>query len=256
MHPENVGAMSFSFPPAEMPTHAMRRALIAAIQIVQSRNQAIADVNQRDWVSVITFDKTSATSPKIEQALTSNYGTVMTACTRLQAVSDTALSTCSEAGLDKAYNHLKFGTKSGDNCWGREHTNKIVVLLTDGQPNLKLDATSNTTINDYATANPSTWWDPVKSKAIDNWAVTGGYTTEKRAALRQTAMMQSDHWYVYAAGVGLDCDTDFMDRLARLGSTANQGHAPTGGGNPNTYEANVTEIFNKIVTNPKLRLVQ
>ena len=79
---------------------------------------------------------------------------------------------------------------------------------------------------------------------------------EKNAALMQTSMMQGNNWYVYSAGVGLECDSDFMDRIARVGLTAKQGHGPTGGGDPATYEANMTKIFTDVITNPKLRLVK
>lgn len=252
MHAETVGGVSFNFPPREMPTHAMRRALIAAIQVVQASNQSIRDVNQRDWVSIITFDKVSSSSPKIEQALTSDYTSVMTACTRLQAVADNALSTCTEAGMSLAYSHIKPQSQGGV---GREHTNKIVVLLTDGQPNLKQTATG--TVSSYISAHTSTWTNPSTGTTINNWVTSGSYSNEKNAALMQTSTMQGNNWFVYAAGVGLDCDSDFIDRVARMGSTANsQGHGPTGGGDPATYEANIKQIFSNIITNPKLRLVK
>jgi Flp pilus assembly protein TadG len=252
MHPESINGITFSFPPREMPTHAMRRALISAIQVIQNRNQSITDVNQRDWVSIITFDKLSSASPKLEQPLTSDYMSAMTACTRLQAVSSNTLSTCTEAGMNLAYNHIKMPSQGGV---GREHTNKIVVLLTDGQPNLK--QSSGTTISNYINNHPSTWTNPITGQTVNNWVASGSYSTEKNAALMQTAMMQRDNWYIYSAGVGLECDSDFMDRLGRMGGTAdNQGHAPSGGGDPTTYEANVTQIFNDIIISPKLRLVQ
>jgi hypothetical protein len=58
-------------------------------------------------------------------------------------------------------------------------------------------------------------------------------------------------------GIGLECDYGFMDRLARMGSTADQdGESPRGSGNPADYEQRLTEIFQHIITNPKLRLVK
>jgi hypothetical protein len=48
-----------------------------------------------------------------------------------------------------------------------------------------------------------------------------------------------------------------MDRMARLGNTANsQGESARGSGNPAEYEQRLTDIFKKIITSPKLRLVQ
>jgi Flp pilus assembly protein TadG len=251
-HYETVGGTSFQFPPREMPTHAMRRALIAAIQLIQSRNLTISDPNQRDWVSIITFDKVSSTSPKIEQSLTSDYSTAMTACTRLQACSDNALCTCTEAGLSTAFSHIKPQSQGGQ---GRNNANKIVVLLTDGQPNL--DQSASGTISSYITAHPSNYTVPSTGVTTNTWVTSGSYATEKNAALMQTSTMQGGNWNVYAAGVGGGCDYDFMDRIARMGNTANtNGQSPRGTADPTVYEAVVTDIFNKIITNPKLRLVQ
>jgi Mg-chelatase subunit ChlD len=252
MHSESVGGTTFSFPPREMPTHAMRRALIAAIQVVQTRNQTVTDVNQRDWVSIVTFDKLNSSSPKVEQALTSNYTSVMTACTRLQAVSSNGYSTCSEAGMALAYNHIKPASEGGV---GREHTNKIVVFMTDGQPNLM--QSSSATVSSYIGSNASVWTDPSSGATSNNWITSGSFATQMNAALMQTSIMQKKNWYVYSAGVGLECDANFMNHIARMGATANnQGEGPTGGGDPTTYEANMAQIFKNIITNPKLRLVQ
>ncbi|MCE5269362.1 MAG: VWA domain-containing protein [Planctomycetaceae bacterium] len=253
MHSETVGDGVFQFPPREMPMHACRRALIAALQIIRDRNAAVDDTNQRDWVSIITFDKINSGSPAILQALTSDYNNVMTSCTKLEACSNSGLCTNTESGLNLARNHIKPISEGGA---GRERTNKIVVLLTDGQPNLK--QSSSTTISAYKSANPSTWTNPATGTTVNNWSATGSYTTEQQAALMQTSMMQGDGWNVYAVGVGLDCSVDFMDRLARMGATANPttGKAPDSAGDSTTAEENLKKIFNAIITNPKLRLVQ
>lgn len=235
-HSEATAGGTFSFPPREQPTHSARRALIAALQVIKERNQTIADVNQRDWVSIITFDKISngAVLP-----LTSNYDNAMAACTQFQAVSDNGYSTATENGLIAAYNHIKPQNQGGQ---GRNMTNKIVVLLTDGMPNLYQSSTG--TIDNYVANNPS-----------DDFYASGSYA--KQAPLMQTAKMQSDHWYVYPVGIGLGTDYDFMDRMARMGLTANDsGQSARGSGNPGDYEARLTEIFRNIITNPKLRLVK
>jgi Flp pilus assembly protein TadG len=248
LHSETVGGVSFSFPPDEMPTHAARSALIAALQVVQTQNQNITDPNQMDWVSVVSFD----TSPKIQQTLTSNYSAAMTACTKLQACSDDELCTNTEAGLNTAYNLIKPQSQGGQ---GREHTNKIVVLLTDGQPNLKLS--SSTTINNYISANPANYTNPSTGQTTSDWYTSGTYKDDQNGALMQTSIMQGNSWYLYAVGVGLGCDYTFMDNMARMGNTANNnGQAPRGSGDPSVYQAVLTQLFNNIVTNPKLRLVQ
>ncbi|MBU4270611.1 MAG: VWA domain-containing protein [Planctomycetes bacterium] len=238
-HTESVEGQSFQFPPREMPTHSCRRALIAAMQVIQSRNANISNVDQRDQVSIITFDKINNTSPKIEQSLTSDFYSAMTACTRLQACSNYGASTGTEAGLNLAKSHIKPQSQGG---LGRERTNKIVVLLTDGRPNLY--ESSSTAINTYKAEYPS-----------DNFYSSGSYP--QNAALMQTSIVQGENWNLYAAGVGGGCDYDFMDRMARMGATANtDGESPRGTADPAAYEAVLKDIFEKIITNPKLRLVQ
>lgn len=239
MHTEHVGGQLFVFPPREMPTHACRRALIAAIQVIQELNANISDENQRDWVSIVTFDKINDYSPALVQSLTSNYHNAMQACTTLQATSNYGASTSTEAGLNLARQHIKSQNAGGA---GRERTNKIVVLLTDGRPNLY--QSSYATINNYKAAYPS-----------DNFYSSGNYP--QNASLMLASIMQRGNWNVYAAGVGGSCDYDFMDRLARMGATANtDGESPRGTADPAAYEAVLKDIFVKIITNPKLRLVQ
>lgn len=248
-HSESTAGGAFSFPPREMPTHSGRRALIAAIKLIKDRNQSVSDTNQRDWVSIITFD----IGTSVARSLTNDYDAVMSTCATLQAVADNAACTNTEAGLTAAYNHIKPESQGGS---GRPHANKIIVLMTDGQPNLKQSTT--TAINDYKTANPSTWTNPATGSTSSNWFTSStSYYQEKNAALMQTSTVQGDHWYLYPVGIGLGCDYDFMDRMARVGVTANNtGQSPRGTGNPAQYEAVLTKIFHDIITNPKLRLVQ
>jgi hypothetical protein len=73
----------------------------------------------------------------------------------------------------------------------------------------------------------------------------------------QTLKMQSDNWFVFPVGVGLGTDYDFMDRMARMGGTGDDdGASPRGSGNPAEYEERLTQIFEDIITNPQVRLVQ
>jgi len=238
-HNETTPGGTFSFPPREQPTHASRRALIAAIQVVKERNLTVPDPNQRDWVSVIRFDKLNNGSPVVEQALTSNYDAAMQACTTLQAVSDIGSSTGTESGLQLAKTHLKTPSNGGS---GRASTNKVVVLLTDGMPNLY--SSSNSAINTYRNANPSSNF-------------YGGSNYAYDSALMQTGQMQTSHWRMYPVGLGLGTDYGFMDRLARMGNTANEdGESARGTGNPAEYEQQLASIFEQIITTPQARLVQ
>jgi Mg-chelatase subunit ChlD len=237
-HTENTAGGAFSFPPREQPTHATRRALIAAIQVIKERNQNISDPNQRDWVSVITFDRKSI-PPVIQQSLTHNYDAAMLACTKLQAVGDIGASTTTEYGLQVAKQHLTPTSQGGQ---GRENVNRIVVLLTDGVPNDYVSST--TTINNFIAANPSSDY----------------YASNKPAyngPLMQTMQMQLQNWRVYAVGTGLGADYGFLDRMGRMGSTADDnGLSPRGTGNPAQYEQRLAEIFQQIIDNPRVRLVQ
>jgi len=237
-HSESTAGGTFSFPPREQPTHASRRAIIAAIEVVNERNSSITNLSQRDWVSIITFDRLSGGSPAIQVPLTGDYEAAMQGCTRLQACSDNGSSTATEVGLIAAANHIKPKSQGGS---GRESTNKIVVLLTDGMPNLY--QTSSSQINSYIKQHPSSNF------------YGGDYPHD--AALMQTSMMQGNRWYLYPVGIGLGCDYGFMDRMARVGATANDnGQGPRGSGNPAEYEQRLTDIFRNIITNPKVRLVQ
>lgn len=231
-HSESTAGGTFSFPPREQPMHASRRSLIAALEVVKDRNQSIADTSQRDWVSIIWFDSNSA----LLLPLTSDYGAAMQAATKLQAGS----STCTESPLVIALAHLKPQAQGGQ---GRNQTNKIVVLLTDGMPNQYVSSAS--TISSYISAHPDS-----------NFYGGSGYSSQN-AALMQTMNMQLGKWFLYPVGVGLGCDYGFMDRMARMGVTADKnGQAPRGSGSPIDYEAKMTAVFQKIITNPKVRLVK
>ena len=237
-HQEATAGGTFSFPPREQPTHAARRAMIAAIKVIKDRNQSVSDMSQRDWVSIISFDSLSNGGPVIQVALTGDYDVAMQACTRLQACNNSAACTATEAGLITAGSHIKPSNQGGS---GRMATNKIVVLLTDGKPNLY--SSSSSQIRSYINQYPSSNF------------YGGQYPQD--AALMQTSMVRGKRWYLYPVGIGLECDYDFMDRMARMGATANDsGQSPRGSGNPADYEARLTQIFRDIITNPKLRLVQ
>jgi hypothetical protein len=69
--------------------------------------------------------------------------------------------------------------------------------------------------------------------------------------------MEGLNWHVYALGIGLAVDTDFMNRMARFGNTADtSGNAPSTSGDPSTYETEMTNLLDQVVDNPEIRLVQ
>ncbi len=238
-HNESTAGGTFSFPPREQPTHASRRAIIAAMQVIKERNAHIPDPNQRDWVSLITFDAPNDGGPKIVRSLTGDYDLAMASCTDLQAVGDAYQSTNSESGMVLARQHLRPTSEGGA---GRGFANKVVVLLTDGAPNLY--DSNGTAINNYMSNNSSANF-------------YGGNSHPKNGALMQAHSMQTSKWQVFAVGIGLGTDYEFMDRMGRMGNTADDnGKSPRGSGNPAEYEQRTAEIFENIISSPRRRLVQ
>ena len=218
--------------------HAARRALIAAIQVVKDRNDIIPDPRQRDWVSIISFNRPTG-SPNIEQPLTGDFDLAMQACTTLQAAGDKGASTATEAGLITAQTHLAPQSQGGQ---GRVSTNKYVVLLTDGVPNAWVS--SGTEISDFIAANPSPDFYANGASWFDG-------------PLMQAAQIRAKNWYLYPVGLGLGANYDLMDRLARIGGTADaSGQSPRGSGDPTDYEQRMIDIFEDIIHTPKVRLVQ
>jgi hypothetical protein len=238
MHTESTVAGPFSFPPREEPMHSVRRSIIAGLYEIEQYNLAIPTAAQRDRVSIVTFDKQNATSPRIVLPLTTDYRAAMQAVAKLQACSDQGQTTATEAGLNLAESHIKPASQGGA---GRERSNKIVVLMTDGVPNLY--ESSRSTIGSYVSANSSS-----------DWKGGGYYWID--AALMASHRMQAQGWQVFPVGVGLGADRDFLDRMSRMGGTADDdGKAPKPAGNPAEYETMLQQIFEKIVNSPQVRLV-
>jgi Flp pilus assembly protein TadG len=241
-HSETVGDKTFNFPPREQPTHATRRSLIAAMQVIRDENEFISDLNARDWVSIITFDHLSGSGPQIIQPLTGDYDLAMEACRTLQAVCDDKSSTATEAGLIKALAHLTTKGQGGPDAASRRNAHRVVILVTDGVPNLY--QSSNADIDDF-----------IGDNASSNFYSGGPYA--KNAPLMQAMNIQMKKWYFYPVGLGLGTDYDFMDRMARMGKTANEdGEAFRSSGNPTEYEAVLTDIFEKIIKTPRPLIVQ
>jgi hypothetical protein len=238
-HAEDTAGGRFSFPPRSQPVHAARRALIAAMQVVREKNSMISDDSQKDWVSVISLDRLNNGGPIIKQQLTANYTEAMEACTRLQATGDKGASTATDSGLIVAQEHIRSANEGGQ---GRMATNKVVVLLTDGAPNLYMSESGD--IQDYINDSDSTDF----YQNGDHW---------HNGPLMQTGKMHDDHWMTFPVGVGLGTDYGFMDRMSRMGGSADEsGQSPRGSGNPAEYEQRLSDIFREIITTPEVRLVQ
>jgi Flp pilus assembly protein TadG len=235
-HPDTpLEGGSFNFPPREMPTHASRLAIIDALQIIKQRNQNITDSSQCDWISIVTFDL--KTNVVVLHDLNNDYDTAMQDCTTLQACNDNVSCTATETGFITAINLL--------NSKGRTGANKVVVLLTDGKPNLY--SSSGSTISNYENAHSNS----------NYYGSSSDYAQD--AAMMQTATMQGNNWSVFPVELGLQGDDDFMNRIysVAMGKTKQTLTSPYDAtGDPTYYEQELIDIFNKIISNPKLRLVQ
>ncbi len=237
---ESTAAGSFTFPPREQPMHAVRRAVIAALKVVEDQNAGLAP-DWSDYVSIISFDAIdSYHAPTLERTLTRDYRAAMTATTKLQAVGDHVASTATENGMVMARNHLKVASAGGS---GRTYTNKVMILLTDGVPNI--NQSSSTTVNNYISAHPSS-----------NYYSTSGSNLPYNAPVMQAALTKVDSVQVFPVGVGLGCDYGFMDRLARENGTAEGGMAPRGSGNPAQYEQTLINMFQEIIKGGRVRLAK
>ena len=234
-HSESTDGGTFSFPPREMPTHAARRSIIAALKVVKDRNEVVTDVNQRDWVSIVTFSLT--TKVAVAHSLSGNYDTAMQACTTLQATGTSSSCTASETGLMTAMNHL--------NSAGRPAATKVVIFLTDGKPNLYSSTT--TAIANYRTAHPNS-----------NFYGGSSYYAQD-AALMQASIMRGSNWMFFPIVIGLQGDAGFMNRVysVGIGKTTETLTSPyTATASPALYESQLRTVFEDIISKCKFKLVQ
>lgn len=238
-HSEVTAGGTFNFPPREQPTHAMRRAVIAALKTIKDLNKNVS-ASQGDWVGIVSFDAIdSYHQPVIRHSLSGNFTAAMQACTTLQAVADVSSSTATENGIILAKQHLQSTSNGGA---ARTFTQKILVLITDGVPNIY--SSSNSTITSYISGHSNADW----------------YSTsdpEYNSVLMQTSMLNTSKGYTFSVGMGLGCDYNFMDRIARMGKTADpNGQSTRGTGNPALYEDELSDIFKKIIQAPGSRIVR
>lgn len=218
---------------------AARQAMVAALELVKEGNRKVHDPNHRDWVSVISYGSLSSGGPVVLQPLTSDYDLALSACASLQATFDKRAGATTDAGLDRARQHLTLRAQGGA---GRDRADKVVVLMTCGTPTSYI--TSPAEIDAQRSENHS-----------PDYYGCGAYWLD--APLVLAAKMRAERWKVYAVGLGPATDYDFMDRLARLGGTADSsGHAPRTSGNPADYEQRLVEILGQIVRTPQVSLVK
>lgn len=234
------------FPPREQPTHAGRLAIMAAIKEVQAQNVGV-DGKMNDHISIVTFDTAAGVAVKYPlQALTMDYEACRQSCRDLQAVADDSYSTATENGLIAAMNHLDPALNTN----ARTYANKIVILLTDGIPNVKQSSAS--ALTSYVSGNSGV-----------EWFTGGNFKDERNATLMQFSIIKQRGWKGFAVGLGLGCDRDLLDRGARTAGTgiANPDNptgpkiSPYADGNPADYQTRLTKIFKDIIASRAVALV-
>jgi len=234
-HTEATPAGYFQFPPREEPTHSIRRALIAAIQLLKQRNESLP-AQQRDWVSIIAFDTPLGGGVEIFQQLTPDYDQAMLACTRLQACGDKGLTTNLEAGLIAAREHLRSGGA------GRPNAHKVVVVLTDGLPNSSI-STAKDVLAFVSTTSDNTF-------PLDG-------NQPQLAAMMQVVQCHQDGWSIFPIGVGAGADQGFIAQLIRVsGTTSNNQLLHNVADRPVDREQRIVDRLKLIIDRPPVRLVQ
>lgn len=240
------------FPPREQPTHAVRLAVMAAINRIAEINAGLPETT-KDHVCVIAFDTAPGTadSRAIRYPLTStscDYAAARASVRDIQAVADDTQSTASENGMIRARQHLD---PAQNPSGARTNSNKLLIFLSDGIPNI--NQSSDTAIDTFMNNNKA-----------GEWFTSGTYKYERNAVLMQITQLQALGWRTHAVGVGLGADRTLMDRMARMAGTAlPDPDNPTGpkisayaDGNPADYQTRLTSIFNNIVASPNIRLVK
>lgn len=237
----------YYFPPREQPTHALRVAVMAAVNKIATLNTGVPG-NVKDHVSLITFDTSAGAQVRYPLSSTDcDYAAVKSSLRTLQAVGDNVASTASEKGLLLAKSHLD----PAINANARTFSTKMIIFLTDGLPNIK--ESSSTTVDTYVSGNSAEWFTSGAS-----------YYRERNAAMMQVSAMNATGWPTYAVGIGLGCDRSMLDRMARLARTAiTDPSNPTGpkispyaDGNPGDYQNRLTSMFNEIVKSGLVTLVK
>jgi hypothetical protein len=218
---------------------AGRQAIVATLQLIEERNRIVLDPNHRDWVSLITFGSFSRGGPVVLQPLTSDYGRAITACASVQATSVNGAGTTTDAGLARARKHLAPRAQGGV---GRDRADKFVVLLISGLPTTYISSPDE--IDAHRSTEPS-----------PDYYADGAYWLD--APLVLAAKLRAQRWRLYPIGLSPATDNDFIDRLARLGGTADSsGHAPRASGNPAEHEQRLIDFLAEIVRSPQISLVK
>ena len=134
---------------------------------------------------------------------------------------------------------------------GREFADKVVVVFTDGAPNV---IQSSTAAIDAGIAEvPAPHSGQFYTSPPLSWPQSRYWFN---APLLWTwRMHHQEEWDVFSVGIGFGADPGFSNKMAELGGTAEIGADLQAGGDPRTYEENLTKIFKKIIHTPRITIV-
>ncbi|NNJ27423.1 hypothetical protein LzC2_35260 [Planctomycetes bacterium LzC2] len=238
LHRESVGGRTFQFPPRTQPMHALRRSLIAGLDVVDEINGA-GRPEVRDWVSVVTFDGLGPYhQPEVAYELSADYPAAMEVVSKLQAVGDVGATTALDPAVLLAQQHLAPISEGGR---GRVFAKKVIVIVSDGVPNAW--TTEESEVAAYRTTLE-------EDDAAEFYAAGA---TWLNAPLMHASKWKSEGKTI-PIGMGLGADHEYADRMARLSNTADSsGSSPRTSGNPAMYESELRRIFEDYLRpSPKL----
>ena len=172
----------------------------------------------------------------------------MLACSTLQAASVIGATTSTDSGVAMARLHLMQNNSTNNPTndpkgpQGRAFTSKVIVLVTDGMPNVW--DMGSATIYNYITGHSSSEY------------CASGYDWFNSVLVHTHQFYKKQRGQFHGVGMGLGTDYDFLDRIARIGSTDINGESPRGSGNPAEYEQQLIEVLQAIINRPGSRLVE
>ena len=240
LHSETVAGRTFRFPPRTQPMHALRRGLIAGLDVVDVLNRSGRPA-VRDWVSVVTFDGLGPHHrPEVAFPLGHDYVAAMETVSKLQAVGDVGPTTALDPAVLLAQAHLAPPAEGGR---GRAYAEKVIVIVSDGVPNAW--TTDEAEVAAYRDAI---------ADADAGLFAPAGYTW------LNAPLMHARKWRrrgsTIPIGMGLGADHAFADRMAQVARTADDaGRAPRTSGNPAVYETELRAIFEDLIR-PEPKLVK
>ena len=248
LHSESTAGGNFLFPPRSQPMHSVRRALIAAIQLVKERNTLVSS-GAADRVAIVTYDGSGKYHwTDILQPLTEDYNQAMQSCTTLQATADLAATTSTESGVAVARQHLMPKTAASNpandprGAQGRRFATQVIILLTDGMPNAWEMPPAE--MDTYIADNTSDSFYPV------------GYDWFNSVLVQTHQFQDTQRGKLFGVGMGLGADYDFMDRISRIASTDLNGQSLRGSANPAEFEESLIDMLTDIIDRAGSRLVE